>query len=90
MANDTLGVFLSRLTEKASEKAKEQREQAYKDRDAEIGIYTNVLKDPNATPEQIQKATDALNKLYQVKKGESPFDKIGGFLQHLGKKQQQP
>lgn len=76
------------IAEKAHERAKESRAKAEKDRDGQIEIWSDVLKNPNASPEQRTAAVTNLNKLYNVKGKDSPFEKIGGFLTHVGGKLQ--
>ncbi len=80
----TAGKLFSIIADKAHEKAKESRAKQDKDREANIGVWTEVLKNPAASPEQRVAATQNLNKLYNVKGKDSPFDKVSGFLTHLG------
>lgn len=84
----TAGKFFQSLSEKAHEKAELGRAEQEKSRKAEIDVWGKVLQDPYASQEQRQKAVENLNKLYQIKKGDSPFARLGQFMSHVGGKLQ--
>jgi hypothetical protein len=84
MPSGTAGTLFATIAGKAEERAKENRAKSEKDRDSQIGLYSGVLKDINSSPEQRSYAAERLDKLYNVKKGESPFQKIVKFLNHTG------
>jgi hypothetical protein len=86
----SVGLFLSKLADRAHEKAEQQRQEAHAANQDQINMYKGVLSNPMSTPTQRQVATDNLNKLYpQQSKGvDSPFTKILGVMNHLGGKAQ--
>jgi hypothetical protein len=86
----SVGLFLSKLADRAHEKAEQQRQEAHAANSDQINMYKGVLSNPMSTPTQRQVAIDNLNKLYpQQSKGvDSPFTKILGVMNHLGGKAQ--
>lgn len=82
------GKFFQALSEHAHDRADKQRSEMESSKKSEIDIWRKVLEDPYSNDVQRQKAVENLNKLYSMKKGASPFEKLAGFMKMVGGKMQ--
>jgi hypothetical protein len=84
----TVGRLFATIADRAHEKAKEGQDQQNKQRDMQVDLYKGIMADHASTPEQRAYAVGQLNKLMNIKGKDSPFDKVAGFLNHVGDKLQ--
>jgi hypothetical protein len=91
MANDTAGRFLSGLFEAGRERADKSRAEMAKQRDDEIGLYRDAAKQAlqQGDTARASIAMKKMEELYKLPKNQSPFGKLGEFLQKVGKRGQQ-
>lgn len=76
------------ILKKGEERAKADEDKASAIKQEDINMYRKVLLDPNATPEQRDRAAQQIGKLRGLKK-DNPFQKISGLLNHIKGKQGQ-
>src|ERR1700722_1706420 len=79
--------FFGAVASHAEQVAQRQRDEAEAIRADQRQTFHQTLANPNATSEQRAWAVEQLNKLNTmsgVKKGNSPYDHLGGLLNEVG------
>lgn len=91
MPSGTAGQFLSGLFEAGRERADKARAQMEQQRNDEIAMYREAAKTAlqQGDTARASIAMKKIDELYKLPKGQSPFGKLGEFLQKVGKKHEE-